>query len=288
MAEGVLYCVATPIGNLEDMTGRARRILAEVNKIYAEDTRVTRRLLTHFGIQNQLASLHDYNEAGRVEAIRLELEQGMAVALVSDAGTPLISDPGYKLVHALGLAGCKIVPIPGASALIAALSAAGLPTDRFAFEGFLPAKSASRRKALEGLEKESRTLVFYESSHRISDMLDDLALVFGNERQVVILRELTKLYESIYRGTVEELQQQILVDTDMSRGEFVVVVGGKPVSGEQDEGIGLSAAKILGILLDVLPVKQAATVAAKLTGLPKNQLYKMGLEQRGNESDGDV
>ena len=280
MAEGILYCVATPIGNLEDITARALRILAEVSKVYAEDTRVTRRMFTHFGIQNTLESLHDHNETSRVAQIQRELAEGMNVALVSDAGTPLISDPGYKLVNALGAAGCKIVPVPGASALIAALSVAGLPTDRFAFEGFLPAKSVSRRKLLAGLEAESRTLVFYESSHRIADLLEDMLAVFGGERQIVVLRELTKLYESIYRGTATEILQHMAADSDRSRGEFVVVVAGKVCDESADALAVLNADKVLAVLLEVLPVKQAAAVAARLTGLPKNQLYRQALEQQ--------
>lgn len=280
MAEGILYCVATPIGNLEDITARALRILAEVSKVYAEDTRVTRRMFAHFGIQNTLESLHDHNETSRVAQIQRELAEGMSVALVSDAGTPLISDPGYKLVNALGAAGCKIVPVPGASALIAALSVAGLPTDRFAFEGFLPAKSVSRRKLLTGLEAESRTLVFYESSHRIADLLEDMLAVFGGERQIVVLRELTKLYESIYRGTATEILQHMAADSDRSRGEFVVVVAGKVCDESADALAVLNADKVLAVLLEVLPVKQAAAVAARLTGLPKNQLYRQALEQQ--------
>ena len=280
MAEGILYCVATPIGNLEDITARALRILAEVSKVYAEDTRVTRRMFAHFGIQNTLESLHDHNETSRVAQIQRELAEGMNVALVSDAGTPLISDPGYKLVNALGAAGCKIVPVPGASALIAALSVAGLPTDRFAFAGFLPANSVSRRKLLTGLEAESRTLVFYESSHRIADLLEDMLAVFGGERQIVVLRELTKLYESIYRGTVAEILQHMAADSDRSRGEFVVVVAGKVCDESADALAVLNADKVLAVLLEVLPVKQAAAVAARLTGLPKNQLYRQALEQQ--------
>lgn len=280
MAEGILYCVATPIGNLEDITARALRILAEVSKVYAEDTRVTRRMFAHFGIQNTLESLHDHNETSRVAQIQRELAEGMNVALVSDAGTPLISDPGYKLVNALGAVGCKIVPVPGASALIAALSVAGLPTDRFAFEGFLPAKSVSRRKLLTGLEAESRTLVFYESSHRIADLLEDMLAVFGGERQIVVLRELTKLYESIYRGTATEILQHMAADSDRSRGEFVVVVAGKVCDESADALAVLNADKVLAVLLEVLPVKQAAAVAARLTGLPKNQLYRQALEQQ--------
>lgn len=277
MKQGILYCVATPIGNLADMTERGKRILTEVDKIYAEDTRVTRGLLTHFGIQNTLASLHDHNEADRVASIQAELEQGMQLALVSDAGTPLISDPGYKLVHALGEAGHKIVPIPGASALIAALSVAGLPTDRFVFEGFLPAKSVSRRKGLESVKDEPRTVVYYESSHRIADMLDDVVATLGAERRVVILRELTKLFESIYRGTAGELVAQLAADTNMSRGEFVVVIEGKVLTEDQEQLSALRADSILAVLLEELPVKQAAALAARLTGLPKNQLYKQAL-----------
>lgn len=282
MKAGIFYCVATPIGNLEDMTARARRILSDVDKVYAEDTRVTRNLFSHFGIQNTVASLHDHNEADRVASIHAELEQGMNLALVSDAGTPLISDPGYKLVRALGEAGYKVVPVPGASALIAALSVAGLPTDRFAFEGFLPAKPSARRKALEELEREPRTLVFYESSHRIGDMLGDLASIFGDERQAVVLRELTKLYETVYRGSLGEFVRRIAVDTDMSRGEFVVVVEGKPVSAEAVQTTVLEADNILAILLDELPVKQAAVIASRLTGLPRNQLYKQALAKAGH------
>jgi 16S rRNA (cytidine1402-2'-O)-methyltransferase len=234
-------------------------------------------LLTHYGIQNTLASLHDHNEADRVASIQAELEQGMQLALVSDAGTPLISDPGYKLVHALGEAGHKIVPIPGASALIAALSVAGLPTDRFVFEGFLPAKSVSRRKLLDSMKDEPRTVVYYESSHRIADMLDDVVATLGAERRVVILRELTKLFESIYRGTAGELVAQLATDTNMSRGEFVVVIAGNVPTDDQEQLSALRADGILAVLLEELPVKQAAAIAARLTGLPKNQLYKQAL-----------
>lgn len=276
MSAGILYCVATPIGNLEDISQRARRILSEVDKIYAEDTRVTRHLLTHFGISKPLSSLHDHNESQQINQIQAELEQGLKLALVSDAGTPLISDPGYKLIHALGKQDYKIVPVPGASALITALSVAGLPTDRFAFEGFLPAKSSSRRDVLKRLSQETRTLVFYESSHRIADSLADMQSVWGSERNLVILRELTKLYESIYRGSVAELLQRLHLDNDMRRGEFVLVVEG--ATRQSDEQANrLNNQQVLTILLEELPIKQAATLAARLTGLPKNQLYKQAL-----------
>lgn len=278
MPKGILYCVATPIGNLDDISERAKQTLANVDKIYAEDTRVTRQLLNHFGIQQTLSSLHDHNEAERIASIVAELEQGLNLALVSDAGTPLISDPGYKLVNALGQLGIKIVPIPGASALITALSVAGLPTDRFAFEGFLPAKSASRRKILEGLKLETRTLVFYESSHRIVDTLQDFVISFDNDRKLVILRELTKLFETIYRGTVSELAEKIKHDNDMQKGEFVLVVAGKELNTSVNDEELIKLNKLLTILIDELSVKQAVSIASKLTNLPKNYIYKYCLE----------
>lgn len=278
MPKGILYCVATPIGNLDDISERAKQTLANVDKIYAEDTRVTRQLLNHFGIQQTLSSLHDHNEAERIASIVAELEQGLNLALVSDAGTPLISDPGYKLVNALGQLGIKIVPIPGASALITALSVAGLPTDRFAFEGFLPAKSASRRKILEELKLETRTLVFYESSHRIVDTLQDFVISFDNDRKLVILRELTKLFETIYRGTVSELAEKIKHDNDMQKGEFVLVVAGKELNTSVDDEELIKLNKLLTILIDELSVKQAVSIASKLINLPKNYIYKYCLE----------
>jgi 16S rRNA (cytidine1402-2'-O)-methyltransferase len=276
MSVGILYCVATPIGNLEDISQRAQRILGEVDKIYAEDTRVTRHLLTHFGISKPLSSLHDHNETQQIAQVQAELDQGLKLALVSDAGTPLISDPGYKLINALGSKDYKIIPIPGASALITALSVAGLPTNRFTFEGFLPAKSGARREVLKNLSCETRTLVFYESSHRITDSLDDMQTVWGADRNIVILRELTKLYESIYRGSIVELLQRLKIDNDMRRGEFVVVVEGASVQSDE-QATALNSLQVLTILLEELPIKQAASLAARLTGLPKNQLYKQAL-----------
>ena len=278
MPKGILYCVATPIGNLDDISERAKQTLANVDKIYAEDTRVTRQLLNHFGIQQTLSSLHDHNEAERIASIVAELEQGLNLALVSDAGTPLISDPGYKLVNALGQLGIKVVPIPGASALITALSVAGLPTDRFAFEGFLPAKSASRRKILEELKLETRTLVFYESSHRIVDTLQDFVISFDNDRKLVILRELTKLFETIYRGTVSELAEKIKHDNDMQKGEFVLVVAGKELNTSVNDEELIKLNKLITILIGELSVKQAVSIASKLVNLPKNYIYKYCLE----------
>lgn len=277
--EAALYCVATPIGNLGDITLRAVEVLRTVVVIYAEDTRVTRKLLTHLGVKNQLRSLHEHNEAGRVAEISELVTQGQAVALVSDAGTPLISDPGYQLVAELSAVGLRVVPVPGASALVAALSAAGLPTDRFAFEGFLPAKSSLRRKSLEALRHEPRTLVFYESSHRIIDLLDDIVSVLGAGRELVIAREITKLYERFYRGSVEQLLQQIQTDSDMRRGEFVVMLAADKSldAADQAQGNALNTEELLTVLLDELPVKQVAKIAARLTGLAKNDLYRQAL-----------
>lgn len=282
---GNLFIVATPIGNLGDITSRASKTLAEVDKIYAEDTRVTLKLLAHLGIAKPLISLHDHNEAERVAGIIAELMAGMNLALVSDAGTPLISDPGYRLVRAVAEAGLKVIPIPGVSALISALSAAGLPTDRFSFEGFLPAKSSARRAALEVLSRETQTLVFYESSHRIEDLLEDMAFVFP-ERAVVIARELTKLYEQFYRGTAGSLVRQMKSDSDMRRGEFVVMVGGIPEYVENTESNTIDTGQLMQVLLaENLSVRQVAKIAAQLTGQPKNQLYRQALGLSGSATE---
>lgn len=285
--EAALYCVATPIGNLGDITARAVTVLGAVDVIYAEDTRVTRKLLAHLGIQNALYSLHEHNEAARVEEVCAAIVQGKSVALVSDAGTPLISDPGYHLVNKLVGRGVRVIPVPGVSAIITALSAAGLPTDRFAFEGFLPAKSSLRRKALEGLKSATQTLVFYESSHRISDFLSDLQAIFGAERNIVIARELTKLYEQFYRGSVAELLQRLAGDENMRKGEFVVMVAGAIASDDPAEQTALDTVHLLEILVAELPVKQAATIAAQLTGQAKNSLYRqaMSIKQGADAAD---
>lgn len=281
--EAALYCVATPIGNLGDITFRAVDVLRAAHVIYAEDTRVTRKLLTHLGVKNQLRSLHEHNEAGRIEEVSALIQQGQVVALVSDAGTPLISDPGYQLVVGLRVLALRVVPVPGASAIIAALSAAGLPTDRFAFEGFLPAKSSVRCKMLESLQQEPRTLVFYESSHRIADLLEDMLSVLGAGRELVIAREITKLYEQFYRGTVQQLLEQIEHDRDMRRGEFVVMLAADKTldTAGAAQGYVLDNERLLTVLLDELPVKQAAKIAARLTGLPKNELYRQALALNG-------
>ena len=274
---GTLYIVATPIGNLGDITQRALDTLKLADRVYAEDTRNTRKLLTHFGIKGDLQALHDHNERHKVNTIKQWLDDGENIALVSDAGTPLISDPGYHLVSELGELGYQIVPIPGASAIVTALSIAGLPTDRFTFEGFLPAKNIGRNKALLANLKEPRTQVYYESSHRISVTIDALVEIFGAERKVVLARELTKLYEQVYRGDLQGLQHWINDDAMHRKGEFVLMVAGYAEEIDSDE-INSSTEELLKILVDELPVKQAAVLAAKITGRKKNELYKQAME----------
>ena len=277
---GTLYIVATPIGNLGDITQRAIETLKKADKICAEDTRNTRKLLTHFGIQGDLQALHDHNEQHKISQIKSWLDQGENIALVSDAGTPLISDPGYHLVNELG-SDYKIEPIPGASAIIAALSIAGLPTDRFTFEGFLPAKSVGRNKALQANEKEQRTQVYYESSHRIAVTIDAMLAIFGEQRKVVLARELTKMYEQVFRGDLLGLQAWINADPMHRKGEFVLMVSGHEKETD-DDAINSSAENLLKILLEELPVKQAASIAAKVTGKKKNELYRQAMVLKGS------
>lgn len=272
---GTLYVVATPIGNLGDFTPRAREILGEVSVIAAEDTRHTGQLLKEFGIHTTLVSLHEHNEARRSEALIERLLSGESIALVSDAGTPLISDPGFDLVVAARARGIRVTPIPGPSAAIAALSVAGLPTDRFTFEGFLPAKASARRAQLDALRAERRTLIFYEGPHRIKEVLGDMLDVFGSERRAVVCRELTKRFETIYGGTLEELVSMSTNDPDMSRGEIVIVVSGNLEA--QATGQALHAEQLLQALLEELTPSQAARVAAKLTGEKRSQLYERAM-----------
>jgi len=278
---GILYIVATPIGNLGDITQRALQVLKKVNQIYAEDTRNTRKLLSHFGLQANLQALHDHNEHQKITAIQNSLDQGDDIALVSDAGTPLISDPGYHLVNELGGLGYTIVPIPGASAIITALSVAGLPTDRFTFEGFLPARAAGKKTALQNNLKEVRTQVYYESSHRITATINAMHEIFGGTRRVVLARELTKLYEQIYRGTLEGLKQWITEDPMRLKGEFVLMLAGYE-SPLEENSVATSTEHLLTALLSDLPLKQAVNLAVKITGKKKNELYKkaMSLKNR--------
>ncbi|MGB4342901.1 MAG: 16S rRNA (cytidine(1402)-2'-O)-methyltransferase [Moraxellaceae bacterium] len=277
--KGVLYVVATPIGNLDDWSPRAVATLKAVSVVAAEDTRHSGRLLQHFNIPTRLVAVHDHNEAGRVQGLLDQLGRGDDIALISDAGTPLISDPGYRLVAAAQSAGLRVVPVPGACAAIAALSAAGLPSDRFIFEGFLPAKTAGRRERLQQLAGETRTLMFYEAPHRIVECLQDMVAVLGGERRIVLARELTKTFETVRQYSLTEMLAWVSADPDQQRGEIVLVLEGLPEAvGEQD---WQEADRVLGILLEELPVKQAAALAASITGLKKNALYERALGLKG-------
>lgn len=267
---GTLYVVATPIGNLEDLTSRARQTLAAVDLVAAEDTRHTRGLLFSIGAKPPLLALHDHNEIKAGERVLEALESGEDVALVSDAGTPLLSDPGYRLVRSARARGIPVVPIPGASAVTAALSVAGLPTDRFCFEGFVPAKSAARRKWLAALAGETRTLVMFESVHRIHDCLADMVEVFGGERAAFIGRELTKIHEQCVGADLAELAQRIESGEIVDKGEFVLVVAG--TSDSRSAGIDVDA--LLAALAPHLSARDAARIVADLTGEKKNALYE--------------
>ena len=269
---GTLYVVATPIGNLRDLSPRATDILGSVSLIAAEDTRHTGQLLQLFGIDTRLTPLHEHNESGKVDALIATLLRGESVAIVSDAGTPLISDPGFSLIAAARSNGVPVVAVPGACAAIAALSVAGLPTDRFAFEGFLPAKSTARRAQLESLVAESRTLIFYEAPHRIVEALQDMAAMLGNERAASVSRELTKRFETTYYGTLAELAQKAANDADMARGEIVIVVEG---ASAQLATVDLDAQKILRLLAEELSPAQAAKLTARITGAKRSELYEL-------------
>jgi len=271
---GRLYVVATPIGNLGDFSPRAVEVLRACAVVAAEDTRRTGVLLQHFGIATPLRSLHEHNERLRATQLTSRLLAGDSVALVSDAGTPAISDPGFDLVAAAVAAGIEVVSIPGPSAVIAALSVAGLPTDRFCFEGFLPARGAARRTRLAELAAETRTLVFYESPHRIAETLADCAQAFGGTRFAAVARELTKLHETVYRGTLAELGTRAAVDTDLARGEIVLAVAGAATAVAADDA---SLDRVLQLLLAELPLKQAARLAAAILGVRDNEAYKRAL-----------
>ncbi|GAB3476179.1 16S rRNA (cytidine(1402)-2'-O)-methyltransferase [Marinomonas epiphytica] len=272
---GTLHIVATPIGNLDDFSKRAEQTLRDVDYIGAEDTRHTKRLLNHFGIEAKLFSLHDHNEKDKANYVASLLEEGKNVALVSDAGTPLISDPGYHIVSNLREKGLRVSPVPGACAFIAALCASGLATDQFFFAGFVPAKSKARCDLYESWQSQAGTVVFYESTHRIYDSIQDLDKVYGDRVQVVIGREVTKTFETFLSGTPSELLTQFDQDANQMRGEFVVMLQIEKIEASAAEQ---EAQRVLAILLEDLPVKQAAAMAAKLTGEKKNALYKMALE----------
>ncbi|KIV65961.1 MULTISPECIES: 16S rRNA (cytidine(1402)-2'-O)-methyltransferase [Pseudomonadaceae] len=278
---GKLYVVATPIGNLDDISPRALRTLREVALIAAEDTRHSIRLLQHFGITTALAACHDHNEREQGGRFVARLLAGDDVALISDAGTPLISDPGYHLVRQVRAAGIEVVPVPGPSALIAALSAAGLPSDRFIFEGFLPAKAAARRGRLDLLKEEPRTLIFYEAPHRVLESVQDMASLFGKDRHAVLARELTKTFETLKGAPLGELAEWIAADSNQQRGECVLLVTGWQAP-EGEDAISGEALRVLDLLLGELPVKRAAALAAEITGVRKNLLYQAALERQAD------
>lgn len=274
--KGVLYVVATPIGNLQDLSARAIATLKGVSRIAAEDTRHSARLLSHYGIDTPMVALHEHNEREITPQLLERLAAGDDLALISDAGTPLISDPGFCLVRAARAAGFRLTPVPGPAACIAALSVAGLPADHFVFEGFLPARAAARRRRLEELKRENRTLVFHESSHRIVECLGDMAEILGGDRPAVIARELTKVYETIESGALDALRIWLQADPNQQKGEFVVLVQGSPAVG--DGALDEAARQVLAVLVEELPLKQAASLAAKITGLSRNELYAKALE----------
>ncbi|MDP1698447.1 MAG: 16S rRNA (cytidine(1402)-2'-O)-methyltransferase [Xanthomonadaceae bacterium] len=272
---GSLFVVSTPIGNLGDISARALETLRSVDLICAEDTRHSRQLLAHFGIERPLQALHEHNEAEQADALVARLLAGENMALVSDAGTPLLSDPGFRLVRAARAAGVAVSPVPGASALLAALAVSGQPCDRFCFEGFLPAKAAARRERLNQLVSEPRTLVFYESAHRIEAMLDDLLTVFGADRQISLARELTKLFETVLSGNVSEVRDQVAADANQRRGEFVLVVAG---AGDDAQARLIAGRRLYARLCEHLAPAPAARLAAELSGAPRKALYGGGTD----------
>jgi 16S rRNA (cytidine1402-2'-O)-methyltransferase len=278
---GRLYVVATPIGNLADLSPRARAVLADCALVAAEDTRHTGVLLKHVGVTTPLLSLHDHNEAQRAPELISRLRGGASIALVSDAGTPAVSDPGFELVRAAAAAGIEVVAVPGPCAAVAALSIAAQPTDRFCFEGFLPARGSARRARLESLKLEPRTLVFYESPYRVVETLEDCAASFGAERAATVAREITKLHETTYRGSLGELAARAAADGDFARGEIVLVVGGAPPPAEGAlggaDGHGGELDRVLTALLGELPLKQAARLAATIAQVRDNEAYKRAL-----------
>ncbi|WP_329741338.1 16S rRNA (cytidine(1402)-2'-O)-methyltransferase [Dyella sp. A6] len=268
---GCLWVVATPIGHRDDMSARAVETLRQATVIAAEDTRHSRPLLQHFNIATPLVALHEHNERDVVDALVRRLQEGESVALISDAGTPLISDPGFRLVRAARAAGIRCAPVPGACAAIAALSVAGLPSDRFVFEGFLPPKSAARRSRLQVLAGDPRTIIFYESSHRVAESLADMRDVFGGEREVVLARELTKLFETVLGEPLAELAARVASDPDQQRGECVILVSGR---GDDADAKLAEGQRVFAILREELPPAKAAKLAAAISGAPRKALYE--------------
>jgi 16S rRNA (cytidine1402-2'-O)-methyltransferase len=278
LTESTLFVVATPIGNLDDLPPRARTVLDEADLIAAEDTRHTGRLLSHFGIKTPQIALHEHNEEELVPQLIGKLKEGQSIALVSDAGTPLISDPGYRLLRAAHEEGIKVSPVPGASAVVAALSVAGLPTDRFCFEGFLPAKRSARQKRLGELADETRTMVFFEAVHRVDECLDDMLQIFGAGRRAFIGREITKIHEQCVAGALVDLKRMLDDGQLKIKGEFVLVIEGRETTPSQSVKIELN--QLVRELSGVLPGSQAADVAAKVTGRKRNEMYRLMLELR--------
>lgn len=270
---GCLWVVATPIGHRDDISSRAVDILRSVDVIACEDTRHSRPLLVHHNVATPLTALHEHNERDAVDALVRRLLDGQSVALISDAGTPLISDPGFRLVRAARAAGVRCAPVPGACAAIAALSVSGLPSDRFVFEGFLPPKSAARRARLQDLVEDSRTLIFYESSHRVAESLADMRDVFGATREAVLARELTKLFETVLGEPLEVLARRVAEDPDQQRGECVILVHGRP---DQADARVAEGRRIFAILREELPPTKAAKLAASISGAPRRALYDGG------------
>lgn len=270
MPAGTLFIVATPIGNLGDLTPRALEVLRSAAAICAEDTRRSGQLLAHFGISTPLVALHEHNEDALAQRVVDRLLAGESLALVSDAGTPLVSDPGFRLVRAARAAGVRVSPVPGPSALVTALSVAGLPSDRFVFEGFLPAKAGARRARLDALAGEPRTVLFYESAHRIEDMLADCIVAFGADRPAVVARELTKLFETVLDGTLAELHARVAADANQRKGEFVLLVQG---AGEDAGARIAEGRRVYAKLGEHLPPSTAARLAAEITGAPRKALY---------------
>ncbi|CAM2733298.1 16S rRNA (cytidine(1402)-2'-O)-methyltransferase [Legionella worsleiensis] len=272
---GTLYIVATPIGNREDISLRALTILKTVDLILAEDTRHSMQLLTSLGIKNKLSSLHAHNESEKSKLIIEQLLNGQSIALISDAGTPLISDPGYPLVKSARQNAIPVIPVPGASALITALSAAGVSCDSFIFLGFLPAKHSARTSKLESLKSEPHTLVFYESTHRILDCIDDIALTFGSECELVLAKELTKTFERFISGTTTEIKQWLLADPGHTKGEFVLIIPPRPIVENHH-----AYEELLAVLLHEVPLKQAVSITCKLTKATKNEVYEAALKMK--------
>jgi 16S rRNA (cytidine1402-2'-O)-methyltransferase len=280
MNPGTLYVVATPIGNLGDISARACDVLREAAVVAAEDTRRAGQLLTHLGLKNRLLSFHEHNETARIDEVLAMLLSGDDVALISDAGTPLISDPGYRVVERVRAEGLAVSPIPGCCAAIAALSVSGLPTDRFCFEGFLPSRSAARHKRLRELVNVSATLILYESVHRIAEVLADVEAVFGTERLITLARELTKRYETIYSGTVADVRVKLAEDAGGGKGEFTLVIAG---TSEQQTVEMQELERVVNILLQSVSASQAAALAAEITGVKKREAYSVATELKARD-----